>query len=145
MAVRLKDPANTRLTLRFRVFDDGLGFRYEYQVPQVDSVFVMDELTSFNLAQDGKSWSIPASFETYELLYRTLPVSKVDNANTPMTFKTDNGVYASIHEAALTDFPEMTLKHTEGCHFKSELASWPDGVKPVLPEELSLLRGAVSR
>ena len=49
MAVRLKDPANTRLTLRFRVFDDGLGFRYEYQVPQVDSVFVMDELTSFNL------------------------------------------------------------------------------------------------
>ena len=129
MAVRLKDPANTRLTLRFRVFDDGLGFRYEYQVPQVDRVFVMDELTSFNLAQDGKSWSIPASFETYELLYRTLPVSKVDNANTPMTFKTDNGVYASIHEAALTDFPEMTMKHTEGCHFKSELASWPDGVK----------------
>ena len=45
-----------------------------------------------------------------------------------MTFKTDNGVYASIHEAALTDFPEMTLKHTEGCHFKS---NWllADGVK----------------
>lgn len=129
MAVHLKDQANTELTLRFRVFDDGLGFRYEYQVPQADSVFVMDELTSFNLAQDGKSWSIPASFETYELLYRTLPVSKVDNANTPMTFKTDNGVYASIHEAALTDFPEMTLKHTEGCNFKSELAPWPDGVK----------------
>lgn len=129
MAVRLKDQANTELTLRFRVFDDGLGFRYEYQVPQVDSLFVMDELTSFNLAQDGKSWSIPASFETYELLYRTMPVSKVDNANTPMTFKTDNGVYASIHEAALTDFPEMTLKHTEGCNFKSELAPWPDGVK----------------
>lgn len=129
MAVRLKDQANTELTLRFRVFDDGLGFRYEYQVPQVDSLFVMDELTSFNLAQDGKSWSIPASFETYELLYRTMPVSKVDNANTPMTFKTDNGVYASIHEAALTDFPEMTLKHIEGCNFKSELAPWPDGVK----------------
>lgn len=129
MAVRLKDQANTELTLRFRVFDDGLGFRYEYQVPQVDSLFVIDELTSFNLAQDGKSWSIPASFETYELLYRTMPVSKVDNANTPMTFKTDNGVYASIHEAALTDFPEMTLKHTEGCNFKSELAPWPDGVK----------------
>lgn len=129
MAVHLKDQANTELTLRFRVFDDGLGFRYEYQVPQADSLFVMDELTSFNLAQDGKSWSIPASFETYELLYRTMPVSKVDNANTPMTFKTDNGVYASIHEAALTDFPEMTLKHTEGCNFKSELAPWPDGVK----------------
>ena len=109
MAVRLKDQANTQLTLRFRVFDDGLGFRYEYQVPQVDSVFVMDELTSFNLAQDGKSWSIPASFETYELLYRTLPVSKVDNANTPMTFKTDNGVYAlsliHISEMCIRDSP----------------------------------------
>ena len=129
MAVYLADSADTQLTLRFRVFNDGLGFRYEYRVPQVDSVFVMDELTAFNLAQDGKSWSIPASFETYELLYRTLPISRVDNANTPMTFKTDNGIYASIHEAALTDFPEMTLKHTEGCNFKSELAPWPDGVK----------------
>ncbi|MDE5677045.1 glycoside hydrolase family 97 protein [Phocaeicola sp.] len=129
MAVHLKNQANTQLTLRFRIFDDGVGFRYEYHVPRVDSVFVMDELTSFNVSQDGKSWSIPASFETYELLYRTLPLSKVDNANTPMTFKTENGVYASIHEAALTDFPEMTLKQTKGCHFKSELASWPDGVK----------------
>lgn len=129
MAVHLKDSANTQLTLRFRVFNDGLGFRYEYQVPQVDSVFVMDELTVFNLAQDGTSWSIPANFETYELLYRTLPISRVDNANTPMTFKTENSIYASIHEAALTDFPEMTLKHTEGCGFKSELAPWPDGVK----------------
>ncbi len=74
MAVRLKDAADTRLTLRFRVFDDGLGFRYEYRFPQSDSLFVMDELTEFNLAQNGTSWSIPASFETYELLYRTLPL-----------------------------------------------------------------------
>ena len=59
MAVRLKDQANTQLTLRFRVFDDGLGFRYEYQVPQVDSVFVMDELTSFNLAQDASHGLFP--------------------------------------------------------------------------------------
>ena len=105
----------------------------------------MDELTSFNLAQDGKSWSIPASFETYELLYRTLPVSKVDNANTPMTFKTDNGVYASIHEAALTDFPEMTLKHTEGVTSNRELASWPDGVKARFAGGTFVTRGAVSR
>ncbi len=129
MAVHLKDAAQTKLTLRFRVFDDGLGFRYEYQVPDVDSLFVMDELTEFNLAQNGTSWSIPASFETYELLYRTLPLDQVGNANTPMTFKTESGVYASIHEAALTDFPEMTLQQTEGTGFKSNLAPWPDGVK----------------
>ncbi|WP_042369313.1 glycoside hydrolase family 97 protein [Bacteroides neonati] len=129
MTVHLKNAAQTHLTMRFRLFDDGLGFRYEYRVPGVDSLFVMNELTSFNLANDGTSWSIPANFDTYELLYRTLPISRVENANTPITFKTTQGVYASIHEAALTNFPEMTLKHTDRNGFKSELASWPDGVK----------------
>ena len=128
MAVHLSDTTNTQLTLRFRIFDDGLGFRYEYEVPGADSILVTDELTAFNIAQDGTSWSIPANSETYELLYRTQPVSQIDNANTPMTFKT-GGIYASIHEAALTDFPEMTLKNTGGCHFKAELAPWPDGIK----------------
>lgn len=128
MAVLLADNQNTQLTLRFKIFDDGLGFRYEYSVPGADSIFIMNELTSFNIANDGTSWSIPANFDTYELLYRTQPVSKIDNANTPMTFKTGN-VYASIHEAALTDFPEMTLTNKGNCLFKSELAPWPDGVK----------------
>ena len=128
MAVCLSDEADTKLTLRFRVFDDGVGFRYEYEVAGVDSIFVTDELTSFNMAQDGISWSIPANYETYELLYRTQPLSKTDNANTPMTFKVGK-TYASIHEAALTDFPEMTFQNTGGCGFKSELAPWPDGIK----------------
>lgn len=128
MAVHLSDTAKTKLTLRFRVFDDGLGFRYEYEVPGADSILVTDELTAFNIAQDGTSWSIPANYETYELLYRTQPVSQIENANTPMTFKA-GGVYASIHEAALTDFPEMTLKNAGDCNFKSELAPWPDGIK----------------
>lgn len=128
MAVLLADNQKTKLTLRFRVFDDGLGFRYEYQIPDADSIFITNELTSFNIANDGTSWSIPANFDTYELLYRTQPISKIDNANTPMTFKAGN-VYASIHEAALTDFPEMTLKNEGGCLFKSELAPWPDGIK----------------
>lgn len=128
MAVRLSDGDRVDLTLRFRAFDDGVGFRYEYDVHNVDSVLVTDELTEFNLVRDGISWSIPANFETYELLYRTLPISEVETANTPMTFNS-GGVYASIHEAALTDFPEMTLKRTEGSHFKAELAPWPDGVK----------------
>lgn len=129
MAIHLKDGKATRLTIRFRAFDDGIGFRYEYQVPNIDSLFIINELTEFNIANNGVSWSIPANFETYELLYRTLPINKVETANTPMTFKTDNGIYASIHEAALTDFPEMTLKQTEACNFKSELAPWPDGIK----------------
>ena len=128
MAVRLADASDVQLTLRFRVFDDGLGFRYEYQVAGADSLLLTDELTSFNIAQDGTSWSIPANYDTYELLYRTQPISKIDNANTPMTFKTGD-TYASIHEAALTDFPEMTLKNVGDRQFKSELAPWPDGIK----------------
>lgn len=129
MAVNLEDSIGTRLTLRFRLFNDGLGFRYEYQVPSVDSVLVTNELTAFNLADNGTSWSIPANFETYELLYRTLPIDSVQTANTPITFKNDEGIYASIHEAALTDFPEMTLKNGGNRQFKSELAPWPDGIK----------------
>ncbi|MCD8184233.1 MAG: glycoside hydrolase family 97 protein [Bacteroides sp.] len=128
MAVRLADASDVQLTLRFRVFDDGLGFRYEYQVAGADSILITDELTSFNIAQDGISWSIHANYDTYELLYRTQPISQIDNANTPMTFKT-GGTYVSIHEAVLTDFPEMTLKNVGDRQFKSELAPWPDGIK----------------
>lgn len=129
MAVRLSNAVGTEVTLRFRVFDDGLGFRYEYDVPMADSLLIMNERTAFNLAEGGTSWSIPANFNSYELLYRTLPLAELEDANTPMTFKTDGGVYASIHEAALTDFSEMTLKRTDSGCFKSELAQWPDGVK----------------
>ena len=128
MALNLKNEADVKLTLRVRVFDDGLGFRYEYDSP-ADSLLLMDEYTSFNIAEDGTSWSIPAEFNTYELLYRTLPLSEMPDANTPMTFKTKSGVYASIHEAALTDFPEMCLKNVGGTTLKSWLAAWPDKVK----------------
>lgn len=127
MCVDLKNKT-TQLTLRFRSFDDGIGFRYEYSVPTTDSIFVMDELTEFAIAKDGTSWSIPASADTYELLYREQPISAIDNANTPMTFKTSDGIYGSIHEAALYDFPEMTLSHIDGTKFKGALTPWPDGV-----------------
>lgn len=129
MAVLLKNAENVELILRFRVFDDGVGFRYEYDVPGVDSLLITNELTAFCFHKDGISWSIPANFDTYELLYEKKGISEVDNANTPFTFKTSDGVYGSIHEAALYDFPEMTLKKDGLCTLKSELASWPDGVK----------------
>ena len=133
MAVHLANEDSIFLIMRFRIFDDGVGFRYEYRVKDTDKIILTNELTTFNIKGDGTSWSIPASFETYELLYRTLPLNEVENANTPFTFKTtDNSqqttdfdqisatqqlsnsatIYASIHEAALTDFPEMTLKRS---------------------------------
>ena len=66
MAVSLTNKDQVELTLCFRVFDDGVGFRYEYSVPAVDSLMITDELTTFRFRQDGTSWSIPASAETYE-------------------------------------------------------------------------------
>jgi alpha-glucosidase len=88
MAVHLANIDSTFLIMRFRLFNDGVGFRYEYHVKDTDKIILTDELTTFNIKNKGVSWSIPASFETYELLYRTLPLNEVDNANTPFTFKT---------------------------------------------------------
>ena len=155
MAVHLANIDSTFLIMRFRLFNDGVGFRYEYHVKDTDKIILTDELTTFNIKNKGVSWSIPASFETYELLYRTLPLNEVEDANTPFTFKTtrlqvtksprqSESIYASIHEAALTDFPEMTLKSTvngqqttdldhnemlmaQGSQLKAKLAPYPDG------------------
>lgn len=135
MAVGLKNQQGTDLTLRFRLFNDGIGFRYEYKVPTVDSIFVTNEVTSFNIKNEGISWSIPANNETYELLYKTQKLSELHTANTPMTFKTDDGIYASIHEAALINFPEMTLLNIGGKELQASLAPWPDGVKAKMKSE----------
>lgn len=128
LTVSMMNNDDVKLDFTFRVFNDGLGFRYDYDT-KADSLMIMSEKTEFTFAENGTSWSIPASFETYELLYRTIELDKLDNANTPMTFKTDGGVYASIHEAALTDFPEMTLRSTGMRKFRTWLAPLPDGFK----------------
>lgn len=134
MTAVLKNDDGVLLMLRFRAFDDGVAFRYEWEVPDLDSLTVTDELTEFRFAEDGVSWSIPGNFNTYELLYRELPVSAVENANTPFTFRVD-GTYGSIHEAALYDFPEMNLYRTDSLAFKAELAPLPDGIKARIPSK----------
>lgn len=131
-AVALENAAGVRLTLRLRAFDDGVAWRYEWSAPGVDSLTVMDELTQFRFAEDGASWSIEGNFETYELPYREQAVSAVGSANTPFTFRVGD-TYGSIHEAALYDFPEMILRHTDSLAFRAELAPLPDGVKARVP------------
>ena len=121
-----------KMGIRFRVFDDGVAFRYEINSEQ-DTLIVTDELSQFNFRGDGQSWSIPGSFETYELEYRNLPISQVVDANTPFTFVNDAGIYGSIHEAALYDYPEMILRRTSDGILTSDLAPLPDGVKAYIP------------
>lgn len=125
--------ADGQLAIRFRLFNDGVGFRYELNAP-VDTLVVTDELTQFAFASDGESWSIPANFETYELEYRHLPMSKVSDANTPFTFRTESGVYGSVHEAALYDYPEMVLRRDSiSGILKADLSPLPNGVKAYVP------------
>jgi alpha-glucosidase len=128
--ISLKNHVNNDLKLYVRLFDDGLGFRYE--IPQqngIDSINIINELTEFNFAQNGTAWSIPANFDSYEMLYRTTKISEVPDANTPITVKMESGYYVSIHEANLTNYAGMTLKNMGVTNFQANLVPWPDGVK----------------
>lgn len=130
VAISMKNHADMQLNLYVRVFDDGLGFRYE--IPKqngVDSIYIIKELTEFNLTSNGTAWTIPANYESYEMLYRTTQINEVTNANTPATFKTRDENYISIHEANLTDYAGMTLQNTGGTNFQANLVPWPDGIK----------------
>lgn len=123
------------MSIVFRAFDDGIGFRYVLDDAKNTDIKITDELTEFAFASDGKSWSIPANFETYELQYRELPISEVVDCNTPFTFKTNENIYGSIHEAALYDWPEMNLRRSASGILKAELAPLPDGVKAIIPSK----------
>jgi len=134
LALKEQETPFRTLNLTFRVFDDGIAFRYE--IPEqagLDSLFILDEGSEFNLAEDGQAWWIPGShaFDSYEQLHKVTPISEVDSANTPFTCKTENGYYLSIHEANLTDYAGFTLKRSvePGLVFRTNLVPWPDGDK----------------
>ncbi|KIO54700.1 glycoside hydrolase family 97 protein [Flavobacterium hibernum] len=116
----------------FRVFDDGLGFRYSFpKQPHLDKVKISNEITQFTFKSDNDVWWIPVHRENsyYESTYRKTPISKTDTINTPATFETKEKLFVAIHEANLTDFASMTLLKTNDKQYKSELVPWADGVK----------------
>lgn len=116
----------------FRVFDDGLGFRYEFpKQPNLGKVKISNEVTQFTFKSDNDVWWIPVHRENsyYESEYRKTPISKTDTINTPATFETKEKLFVAIHEANLTDFASMTLLKTNDKQYKSDLVPWADGVK----------------
>ena len=119
------------MNLVFRVYDDGVGFRYELPAQDhLGSVQITDEKTEFNLAGDHKAWWIKAyQWNRYEYLYQSSPVSDIDTVHTPLTLETKDGLYLSIHEAALTDYPSMTLARTGSTVLECDLVPWSDGTK----------------
>lgn len=134
LVVHLKESGGDQrlVDLVFRVFDDGMGFRYSFpKQPNLGKVKISNEVTQFNFPQDESVWWIPVHSENsyYESFYRKSPITKTDTINTPATFETKSGLYLALHEANLTDFASMTLARTDGTNYKSELVPWADGTK----------------
>ncbi|NQT96787.1 MAG: glycoside hydrolase family 97 protein [Candidatus Marinimicrobia bacterium] len=121
-----------KLNIIFRAYDDGIGFRYILpDQPDLRDFEIINEETQFNFMTNSTAWWIPADFDSYEHLYNQTLLSEIAAVNTPITMKTDKGLYLSVHEADLTDYPGMTLKavDNEPFSFECDLVPWPDSVK----------------
>ncbi|MBM6735380.1 glycoside hydrolase family 97 protein [Mediterranea massiliensis] len=130
MAVTLNQQAQGRhIVLRFRLFDDGLGFRYEFPLQKNLNYFVIkEEHTQFAMAGDHTAFWIPGDYDTQEYDYTESRLSEIrglmpgaitDNASqtqfsptgvqTALQMKTADGLYINLHEAALVDYSCMHL------------------------------------
>lgn len=130
---RQRDDAARQFTVRFRIFDDGVGFRSEF--PDQDALAIAriaEELTEFTVAGTGTAWSIPAGdWNRYEYLYERTPIDALSTVHTPVTMVLDGGTHLSFHEAALVDYSGMWLRRMEGSRFRAVLAPSPRGPKVV--------------
>ena len=120
----------TVMQIRFRLYDDGLGFRYEFPIKNALVCFwIKEELTEFVMAGDHKAWWIPGDLDTQEYNYTESRLSEIPSlweeghkdggwpwtafsktgVQTALQMKTDDGLYINIHEAATLDFPTMHL------------------------------------
>ena len=133
----------------FRVFDDGVGFRFEFpEQENLKDVVILDENTQFKLTGNHTCWWTPGDWDIYEHLFNTTRFTEIDalskrshkalaqtyipqNAvNLPVTMKTDEGIYISILEANLTNYADMTLKvDKQNLLFQSELVGNDAGIK----------------
>ena len=120
----------TVMQIRFRLYDDGLGFRYEFPMDNALAYFwIKEELTEFAMAGDHTAWWIPGDLDTQEYNYTESRLSEIrelwdaghknggwpwtafskTGVQTALQMKTDDGLYLNIHEAATLDFPTMHL------------------------------------
>jgi glucan 1,4-alpha-glucosidase len=135
---------NRQMILRFRLFNDGVGFRYEFpKQTALDHFIITHEITEFNLAGDHKVFWIPGDYNTNEYAYNTTRFSEITTeriasadeiharhllknaVQTPLMMKSSDGIYINIHEAALVNYPVMQLDvnpaaFTLSCHLAQD-------------------------
>ena len=148
MAVTLNQKAQERnLVIRFRLFDDGLGFRYEFPLQENLNYFVIkEEHTQFAMTGDHTAFWIPGDYDTQEYDYTESKLSEIrglmkgaitpNSSQTPFSetgvqtalqMKTDDGLYINLHEAALVDYACMHL-NLDDKNFIFESWLTPDAV-----------------
>ncbi|HEY1136618.1 MAG TPA: glycoside hydrolase family 97 protein [Xanthomonadaceae bacterium] len=118
-----RDHDRRRFDVVVRVFDDGIGFRYEVpEQPALDDVQIQEELTEFAIAKPATAWWLPAfEWNREEYLYNRTPLSEVGVAQTPLTLRMDDGTHVAIHEAALVDYAGMNLAKGDGGRLRALL------------------------
>ena len=134
MSVTLTQPINDRyIKIRFRLFNDGLGFRYEFPEQKNLTYFVIkEEHSQFAMAGDHTAWWIPGDYDTQEYETVTSRLSEIrekmkaavtqNSSQTPiweggvqtaLMMKTDDGLYINLHEAACIDYSTMHLNYND--------------------------------
>lgn len=151
LTVSLKHkPTGRDMAIRFRLFNDGLGFRYEFGPMAWPEYFIInDELTEFAMAEDYTAFWIPGDFDTQEYEYTRSRISEIPSlvadqllpnpwhfpysvnaVQTSLQMKSDGGVYVNLHEAALVDYSCMNLELEPGTlTFKASLVPDATGGK----------------
>lgn len=143
-------PTGRDMAIRFRLFNDGLGFRYEFGPMAWPEYFIInDELTEFAMAEDYTAFWIPGDFDTQEYEYTRSRISEIPSlvadqllpnpwhfpysvnaVQTSLQMKSDDGVYVNLHEAALVDYSCMNLELEPGTlTFKASLVPDATGGK----------------
>ena len=129
------------MTVVFRVFDDGVGFRYILPGTKPGAEYqIMDELTEITLAHDAKAWSIPSNrTEYFEGIYEADLLSRKDTVCTPLTIEYEDSLVLALHEAALVDYASINLTPRTGndgsIRLLTALTPWQNGVKVYCQDE----------
>ena len=131
LTVSFTEKSSRRMDVVFRVFNDGVGFRYILpSKKQGEKYCILDELTEITLAHDAEAWSIPSNrTEYFEGIYTCDLLSKKDTVCTPLTIEYEDSLYLSIHEAALEDYASLNLAVRGAASLRAALTPWQSGVK----------------